>query len=352
MLDDRTRVILFWFTVGMMVVVVVVALTTLLRACGGPVAQELDITVIPADANLCLGEQQSFTIEGIPDDKAVEIEWRTSGGSISDSGLFTAGDESGDFVVTAIRTGPRRMADAVIHVSVCTPTPTTTPTPQVTPTFTPLPTSTGTPTPVPTPTPVDPRGDVGTYDTGASVEGVPASMDIRDASVSPELKIDLQSAARIPEELADWAADGEVLLWIRLHGPIPDPPPYTDWLFVLDLDGNVATGRPAGSARINPDLGDEAVIGVLYNPAESDYAPYFLVWDSAQGSWVDGPDQVRFHLDGSRTVLGLALPLEVLTQTVVQTADVVFAPEAAKGRVAVLSFVGEQTVVDFYPERP
>jgi hypothetical protein len=162
----------------------------------------------------------------------------------------------------------------------------------------------------------------------------------------------LGPTAGAPEELAGWAAEGEALLWIKLHGPVPDPPPYTDWLFVLDLDGDTATGRPAGAARINPDLGDEAVVGVLYNPADGDYAPYFLVWDRAQNAWVDGPEEVRFTLDESRTVLGLAVPLDLLTQTVAQTTGVAFSPEAVKGRAAVLSFVGEQTVVDFYPDRP
>jgi hypothetical protein len=353
MLDDKSRVILFWFTVGMMVIVVIVALITLFRAWGGPLAQDSAITVAPAEVSLCLGEQHRFTAAPVSEDEGdVEVEWRTSGGTISEDGLFTADGEAGDYVVTAIRKNPRRIADGVVHVTACTPTPTSTSTPMVTPTFTPQPTPTGTPTPVPTPTPVDPRGDVGTYDDGAGVDGVAASIDIRDASVSPNLAINLQSAAGASEELAGWVAAGEALLWIELHGPVPDPPPYTDWLFALDLDGDTATGRPVGSARINPDLGDEAVVGVLYNPADGEYAPYFLVWDATQSAWADGPEVVRFTLDESRTVLGLALPLDVLTQTVAQIAGVEFAPEAAKGRAAVLSFAGEQTVVDFYPNRP
>jgi hypothetical protein len=353
MLDDKNRVTLFWFTVGMMAVVIVVALITLVRACGGPLAQDSAIAVAPAEVGLCLGEQHRFTAAPVSEDEGdLEVEWRANGGSISEDGLFTAEGEAGDYVVTAIRRNPRRVADAVVHVAACTPTPTSTPTPLVTPTFTPQPTPTGTPTPVPTPTPVDPRGDVSTYDGGAGVDGVPASIDIRDASVSPDLAVNLQSAAGAPDELAGWVTTGEALLWIELHGPVPDPPPYTDWLFALDLDGDAATGRPVGSARINPDLGDEAVVGVLYNPADGEYAPYFLVWDGTQSAWVDGPEVVRFTLDESRTVLGLALPLDVLTQTVAQTTGVEFAPAAAKGRAAVLSFAGEQTVVDFYPNRP
>jgi hypothetical protein len=125
-----------------------------------------------------------------------------------------------------------------------------------------------------------------------------------------------------------------------------------DWLFALDLDGNSATGRPVGAARINPDFGDEAVIGVLYDPATATYAPYFLVWNPAQGAWTDGPDVPRFTLGESRTLIGLALPLETLTQAVAQTSGVTVAPDAVRGRAAVLSFVGGQAVIDFYPDRP
>ena len=193
---------------------------------------------------------------------------------------------------------------------------------------------------------------MGAYDSGAWVEGVPAGVDVRIASVGTDLRVNLQSAAEAPAELAGWAAEGEVLLWITLYEPIPSPPAYADWLFALDLDGNIATGRPAGSARINPDLGDEAVVGVLYDPASGEYVPYFLVWDPAQGGWADGPEGIRFTLGASRTVIGLALPLETLTQAVAQTTGVTLVPGAVKGRVAALSIAGEQMVVDFYPDRP
>ena len=69
MLDDKSRVILFWFTIGMIVVVVIVALFTLLRACGGPV-EEPPITINPAEISLCQGEQRQFTVEGIDEDAA------------------------------------------------------------------------------------------------------------------------------------------------------------------------------------------------------------------------------------------------------------------------------------------
>jgi hypothetical protein len=182
-------------------------------------------------------------------------------------------------------------------------------------------------------------------------------VDIRVASVGLDLRVDLQPATEVPAELADWAAEGEeeeeLLLWIALHDPVPDPPAeYTEWLFALDLDGDVETGRPVDSARINPDLGMEVAIGAYYQPASGEYATYFLVWNAAQESWAEGPDQVRFTLDESRTLVGLAVPLETLTQTVAQVTDVTAVPEAAKGRAAALSWMDEGRVIDFYPDRP
>ncbi len=349
MLDDKTRVTLFWFTVGMIGVVAIVAIVTLLRACGGPIAEESNMTVNPPEITLCLGQTHQFTISGDVETDA-EITWKASGGAIDEHGLFTTGDEPGDYVVTAIHNRPRRISDSVVHIVPCTPTPTPTPTPYFTPT--PIPTPTPIASPTPTPLPADRQGDIGLYDTGAPIEGAPASIDIHTASVDIDLQINLTPTADVPQELTGWAAEGEALLWITLYAPIPDPPAYTDWLFALDLDGNTTTGRPVNSARINPDLGDDAIVGVLYNPAIGEYAPYFLVWDPNQGEWVDGPGVPRFRLGESRTVIGLALPLEMLTQTAAQTTGTTLVPEAVKGRAAALSFVGEQTVVDFYPDRP
>ena len=166
------------------------------------------------------------------------------------------------------------------------------------------------------------------------------------------MRVNLRPVVGIPAELVDWVADGEVLLWFTFYEPVLNPPAYSDWLFVLDLDGDAATGRSAGSARINPDLGDEAVLGVLYDPALDEYQSYFLVWDPAQGAWADGPEGIRFYLGESRTVIGLALPSETLAQAAVETSGVTLAPGAVKGRAAALSIVGGEMVVDFYPDRP
>lgn len=353
MLDEKTRVIMFWFTVGMMIVVVAVALLSLVRACTRGGAELAPLFISPEEVSLCQGDRSQFRVEGVLEDGA-EIEWRTSGGSITGSGPlaaeFVADDKPDDYVITVIQRKPRQMADAVVHVHACTPTPISSPTPI--PTITPIPSPTPTSTPVPTPMPSDVQGDVRAYEGGAAVEGVPAGVDIRSASVRPDLRLTVDSTGGLPEELTGWPGQGEVAFWILLYEPIPNPPAYTDWLFALDLDGDVATGRPAGSARVNPDLGDDAVVGVLYDPAVGDFDPYFLVWDPAQESWVDGPAGIRFQMAESRTVIGLAVSLETLTQAVAEAAGTSVVPGAARGRVAVLSFAAEQAVVDFYPDRP
>jgi hypothetical protein len=207
-----------------------------------------------------------------------------------------------------------------------TPMPMDTATPM--PTDTPVPTETPSPTPIliitpasgPTPTPpLDLEDDISVYANGNPVERgrQPDGVDIRTASVGADLRVVLQPVEGVPPELADWATGDEVLLWISLYDPIPDPPAaFTDWVFVLDLDGDASTGRPAGAVRANPDLGYEVAIGVSYDDANDQYEPYFLVWAPEESVLVLGPEAPRFVLSNARTLIGLALPLETLTGSV------------------------------------
>jgi hypothetical protein len=334
----------------MIILVAAVAVITILRACGNVMSlEESPLPISPGEVSLCLGEQHQFVAEG-----GIDVTWKATGGTISETGFFTAGDAPGDYIVTAMQSKPRQIAEAIVHIAACTPVPSPEPSPTPTPTPIPTPTPTAEPTPEATvPSPADRQGDVGTYASGAPVEAAPEGVDIRSASVGTDLRIDLQPTAGVPMELAGWATEDEVLLWIALYEPIPEPPMvYTDWLFALDLDGDMATGRPAGTSRINPDLGTEAAIGVSYNPASGEYEPYFWIWDPAQGDWEVGPEATRSYLSDSRTLIGLALPLETLTQNVAQIAGVTVVPEAVKGRAAALSYAEQQGVVDFYPDRP
>ena len=257
-------------------------------------------------------------------------------------------------------------------VSTSTPTavalPTSTPMPPAVPTSVPAPTEAVVPTeaptfspsptlaplPEPSPTPVlDRQGDVGIYGSGALVEGAPGGVDIRSANVDVDLRLSLQPDDQVPPELAQWTGEGELLLWLSFYDPIPNPPPvFTDWVLVLDVDGDAATGRPVGTAQINPDLGYEAAIGVSYNDTRAAYERYFLVWDPARAALVATPDVPRFIVTESRTVIGIALPLETLTQAVQGTAGVAFVPEQVRGRAAAQSRAAGQKVIDFYPDRP
>jgi len=328
MLTDRARGILFWFTLAMIIIVAVGAIVTILRACSGLLAQvEPPPVISPSEITLCPGEQQQFSVtEG-------QVAWGATGGLISQDGLFTAGSVLGDYTVTATAEGSRRAAEAIVHIVACAPTATPTPEPGATP-------------------PTDAQGDVGAYDSGAPVTGVPAGVDISAASIAPDLRIALQSA-EVPGALAGWAQPGEVVLWVALYEPIPNPPTvYTDWIFALDVDGSTATGRAPGSARINPDLGDDAVIGVSYDTTSGIYEPYFYVWSPTEGRLVSGSGTARYLIDSTRTLVAVALPLDALTQSVAQSSGATVIPEAVRGRAAVVSYVGEQRVIDFYPDRP
>jgi hypothetical protein len=259
---------------------------------------------------------------------------------------------------TVAPTAPGTLPPSETGTVLPTPTPTAVPTQapaaDATPSAAPPPESSPTPPPGPCPTPPpDSQGDVGTYADGASVDGVPAGVDISGASAAGDLRIVLQPTEGVPEPLVGWATDEEIFMWISLYEPVPDPPTvYTEWLFALDLDGDTGTGRPVDSARVNPDLGMEVAVVAYYDPAEGEYVPYYLVWDPNQGGWADGPGQVRFTVSQDRTLVGLAVPLETLSQTVAQITNVTVAPEAVKGRAAVVSQAAGQRVIDFYPDRP
>lgn len=211
------------------------------------------------------------------------------------------------------------------------------------------------PTPSPTPSPApqsqDPQGDLSLYDSGEPAEEVPGGADIRAAGIGPDLRISLRPGVGAPQALDGWAGEGEILLWIELFEPLPDPPTsYVEYVVALDVDGDSQTGRPVGSARINPDLGMEVAIAGFYDPQNGQYGTYFMVWNSAQSALVrQSAEAVRFTLDQSRTIVGLAIPLDTLTEAVTQASGIDIAPDAARGRAAAWTRVGGQRVIDFCP---
>jgi hypothetical protein len=342
-LKNRARVALFWFTIVMILAVAVIAVVTILRMWGGAEPAQTPVVVAPAEVSLCTGERQGFSVGNT----SMKIGWTATGGTISQDGIYMAGGQPGDYVVSASSDSGSEAGQAIVHVAACTPVPTATPAPTVQAAPTEAPTS------AVVSLPEDARGDVRTYDGDPPDTDVPVGVDLRLASVAPDGAISLQPPAGTPTELIEWANQGEILLWMVLYEPVPDPPlVYTYWLFALDLDGDTATGRTPDSARINPDLGDEATVGVYFDPGTGTLVPDLSVWDPGQQVWSTIDGAARHYIDTTRTVVGLAVPYDTLVQAVADTSGVTLVPEAIKGRAGVLSYAGDQAVVDFSPDRP
>jgi hypothetical protein len=339
-LGERTRKILFWVTAVVVGLVVVAGMISALRILIRPREETEPLGVVPPEASLCPGQVVEFSTNPAVQD----VEWAaTGGGEISTGGRYTAGEVPGDYEIQAA--GPEgQRGRAVVHIVLCTPTPTAMPSP------TPAPTPT--PTTAPTPMPLaDPQSDVGVYSSGALADAYPDGVDIMNASVAEDRRVALQPGEGLPQPLIGWPEEGEVLLWIALYEPIPETMEVrTDWLFALDMDGDTATGRPVGSARVNPDLGMEAAVGLYYDPTVEEFASYLLVWDPAQGAWADGPEVVRFTFSPDRTLVALALPLDTLEQQVSEVTGVAWVPEATTGRAAAVSYTEPEAVIDLYPE--
>lgn len=350
-LNDRARIILFWFTIILLLTVAVLAAVAILRACGGlPTETGPSLSVTPPEVSLCPGDQQQFAVTG-----DAEVTWEADGGTISEDGVFTAGEALGDYTVSAVREESGQPAGAIVHIIACTPTPTATPLPTVPPTATPAPEATPEPTSsaaTPQSGP-DPQGDVGDYDSGAPVDEAPAGVDILDASVGRDAEIGFVPTDDPPAGLEGWSEEGEAFFWLSLHDAVPDPPPgYMNWLFTIDTDGDTETGRPVGSRRINPDLGDEVVVGVTYNANTEAYEPYSLVWNTEEEAWATGPE-VRYTFGESRTALGLAVSREGLEEAIAEVEAAALVPEAARGRAAAETYLADGTrAIDFYPDLP
>lgn len=333
MLTDRARGILFWFSLCMIVIVGVIAVISIFRACGSLVSQVGASLTITADRSaLCPGEQSQFVV-----DEDVEVMWEVvgGGGTIDENGLFTAGSIPGTYTIVASEVDGRRTAEVAVQVLTCAPTPT--PTPAV-----PLPTETPTPQTIAF-APDDSQGDILTYSGGMPAVSAPVWLDIRSASVGADLRVALQPGG-VPEALAGFAGTGDALVWIVLQNPLPQPPTAElDWLFALDLDGNVATGRPAETAqtRLYIGLGVDAILALRSRGGA--YEAYSYIWDAAMGDWTSGPTP-RYMIDGSGTIIGLAVPLDLLSQS----ARVTIVPEAIRGRTGAISYALQ--VVDLYPD--
>lgn len=340
MLEGPLRRILGWATVAVVVVVVASAIASVVQMLARPRPAARALQILPPDVSLCPGQ----TVDFETDPPLSDVEWAaTGGGEISPEGQYTAADVAGDYEVQAAGPGGER-GRALVHVILCTPTPTPSP----------VPTPTPSPTPVPTPTPIpaaDPQGDVTLYTVGEPVEPPNPGLDIRNASVAPDLRVALTSREGLPAGLAEWAQEGEAVLWIALYDPLPERPLVNiDWLFVLDVDGDPSTGRPPGTRPLNVDLGDEAAVGIFYTLETGTYTPFLSVWDPAQEGFISTPTEVRFFLSEDRRLIGLGIPLATLRDEVARTAGVTLVPEAVRGRAAAIAFVAPEPIADLYPD--
>ena len=340
MLKGPVRRILAWITVAVAAVVVIGAVASVVQLLSRPRAVARALQIVPPEANLCPGQ----TVDFETDPPLSDVEWAaTGGGEISPEGHYVAGDVPGDYEVQAAGPGGER-GRALVHVIPCTPTPT----PTLPPTPTPSPTPAPTPTPLP---PADPQGDVAYYTSGEPVEPPIAGLDIQNASVAPDLRIALTAREGLPAGLAEWAQEGEAVLWISLYEPLPETPLVNaDWLFVLDVDGDPTTGRPPGTRPINTDLGDEAAVGLYYTLETGAYAPFLSVWDPTQEAFVSIPAEVRFFLSEDRRLIGLAVPLATLRDEVARMAGATLVPDAVRGRAAAIAFVVPEPIADLYPD--
>lgn len=243
------------------------------------------------------------------------------------------------------------------------PTSTARPTSTSRPTATP--TSTATPTPLPTatpsvtPTPVsaaatDGVEDLFDYRTLAPVTYTVSSADIRAASFDGAGRWTASAPPAVTSRLSAYTEGETLSLWVSLQAPIPltvTRPAY--WLFALDTDAELTTGRPVGDGAINPDMGAELTAGVYCDPANGiQFEPYLLVWDVATGGMAryDVTADVAFTSD--RRTLILILPRAALADALVERAQVEPQWDRVVGRAAAMTSADSGMIIDFCPDLP
>ncbi|HEY89170.1 MAG TPA: hypothetical protein G4N98_05480 [Thermoflexia bacterium] len=251
------------------------------------------------------------------------------------------------------------------------PLPTATATLSPTLTLTPEPTET--PIPTPTYTPVPPTLTPPNRPTLAPVAfASDASADAVDFNALVPLTttlagVDIQAAgfdeaghllAELPEELAaqvaDWAPADNLILWMRLHTAVPvEQAGIVYWLFALDTDGDLETGRPVGDGLINPDMGAEVTLGVHSNPATGlQFEPYMSIWDQARAESKRYELTAEMKFSPEREILFLRVPKLKLGELLSELSNVEPEWERTVGRAAILFEAENGLAVDFCPDIP
>lgn len=353
--------------------------------------------VSPGEISLCPGQGWQFqaTAEG----NALQgLSWEATGGQIGSEGFYVAPQTPGAYVISAYHPQTGYSASSTVHVMPCSagapqgslPTPVTvaateapepsptalpssSPTLRPTPTHTPSPTTptptaepdtpiptpalTPSPTPAASPTPVlavDRRGDLVDYDTFAPIANAPTGADIRLACFDQDLQLIRSIPGELAAEIRDWNTAGYLILWMTLYEPVPEILEQDRyWLFALDSDGSLASGRPPGDGPVIPDLGPEVSIGVRSMPAAGiTFEVYLYVWNTAiQDSEVHSA-QAEARLGTTREAIFIRVPYDVLESLIRELSQTEPRWERATGRAATIVSTGTGRAIDFFPELP
>ena len=98
-------------------------------------------------------------------------------------------------------------------------------------------------------------------------------------------------------------------------------------------------------------MGYEAAVSLSYNPDNEEYSTYYAIWDDETGGWITS-SEVRYYIDDSGTLIGLAVSREALTDAIAEASGTTVVSDAVLGRAAALSGQGAERIADFYPDLP
>jgi hypothetical protein len=326
--------------------------------------------ILPGEVTLHPG--QGWQFQAVAGNRLMPgVKWTATGGIIGAEGFYTAPDIPGDYQVIAQHPNSDYRTAATVHVVTgenattepnlvepAEPTqPTMAPT-ALSPSLTPMPPS---PTPVPTqpstfalPAYLDDSGDLVDFDTLAPIEFAPPGSDIRLACFDEARQLVRTIPVEVAAEVGDWDTEGSLILWIAFYEPVPTVPDMERyWLFALDTDRNIATGRPMDDGKVNPDIGVEVTIGVHSNPAAGiELAPYMFVWNAGLKNSEPRTMDIEVRLSTTRDALFIRVPTELLADTIRTLSEVEPNWDQTVGRALAMATTSEGTVADFAPERP
>lgn len=322
------------------------------------------------------------------------VDWRASGGTIGPEGFYTAPGVPGDYEVSAQHPATGYRTGATVHIAegpagtsttatisaqrpvtptdtssppASTPTPfpptqtvpplSSTPTAMSPPTLAPTPTQTATPVPTPSPVPPfisDASDDLVSYDTLIPVAGSLPGCDIQQACFDEGMRLVQILPGELAAEVTDWDAQENLVLWMRLHEPVPGTSASVHyWLFALDIDGNTGTGQPLGGRLINPDLGVEITVGVQSNLGLGvDFLPYMFVWNAGIGDAERRTANLEARLSETRDTVFIRVPKVVVGDIVRTLSQTEPDWDGVTGRAAAMVMSDAGLLVDFSPNLP